>query len=86
MTSQLYSIEYLATEIELVLPTFQSWTVRKMIECLAIEVSITVQQLTFFEPPCIIVVNVLVLGQSLLAHCVHIDFFTQCSERIDIRV
>ena len=34
MTSQLYNIEYLATEIYLELPTFQSWTVRKMIKCL----------------------------------------------------
>jgi len=31
-----YSIEYLTTEIELVLPTFMSWTVQKIIEYLTI--------------------------------------------------
>jgi len=40
-----------------VLPTFKSWTVHKIIESLtlglACEISITVQQLTFFDPPCI---------------------------------
>jgi len=53
------SIEYLTTQTELVLPTFKSWTVCKIIEhltlrlCLAYEISTTVQKLTFFDPPCI---------------------------------
>ena len=49
------SIEYLTTQIELVLPTLQSWAVHKIIQylTLAFEISVTVQQLTFFDPPCI---------------------------------
>ena len=54
------SIEYLTIQIELVLPTFKSRTVHKIIEYLTLgllltfemHVSITVQQLTFFDPPC----------------------------------
>ena len=49
------SIEYLTTEIELVLPTFKSGTVQNhrifnvwtIVYCLVFEISITVQQLTF---------------------------------------
>jgi len=44
---------------KLVLPTFKSWTVHKIIEIftvrtivLAFEISITVHQLTFLNPPC----------------------------------
>ena len=36
MTSWVCSIEYLTTLTELVLPTFNSWTVHKIIECLTI--------------------------------------------------
>ena len=49
------SIEYLTTQIELVLPTFNCWIVHKIIEYLtlglAFEISITVQQLTFLAHP-----------------------------------
>jgi len=52
------SIEYLTTQIELVLLTFNSWTVHKIIEyltlvlnCLDFEISITVQWLTFLTHP-----------------------------------
>jgi len=49
------SIEFLTTQIELLLPTFKSWTVHKFIEYLtlglAFEISITVQQLTFLTHP-----------------------------------
>jgi len=50
-------IEYLTTQIELALATFKSWTVHKIMEyltlgcCLAFEISITVQQLTFLTHP-----------------------------------
>jgi len=54
-----YSTEYLTTQIELLLPTFKSGTVYKVIDyfilrydyCLAFEISITVQQLTFLTHP-----------------------------------
>ena len=54
-----YSIEYLTTQIELLLPTFKSGTVHKVIDYfilrydyrLAFEISITVQQLTFLTHP-----------------------------------
>jgi len=54
-----YSIEYLTTQIELLLPTFKSGTVHEVIDyfilrydyCLAFEISITVQQLTFLTHP-----------------------------------
>jgi len=51
------SIEYLTTQIELMLPTFNSWTVNKIMkyltlgDCVAYEISITVQQLTFLTHP-----------------------------------
>jgi len=55
---KLCSIEYLTTQIELVMPTFKSWTVQKIIEYLtlglyrlAFEISITLQQLTFLTHP-----------------------------------
>ena len=52
-----YGIEYLTTEVELVLPNFKSCTVHKIIEyltlglLLAFEISIRVQQLTFLTHP-----------------------------------
>jgi len=51
-------MEYLTAEIELVLPTFKSWTVHKITVYLTLgllsrlfEISITVQQLTFLTHP-----------------------------------
>jgi len=55
--SQNYSIEYLTTKVELVLPTFKSWTVHKIRQYLTLgllfsfEISSTVQQLTFLTHP-----------------------------------
>ena len=52
---KLCSIEYLTTQIELVLPTFKSWTVHKIIQyltlghyCLAVEISTTVHTTAYF--------------------------------------
>jgi len=49
-----YSIQNLTTKIELVLPTFKSWTVHKIVEyfTLAFEMSISTTA-SFFDPHCI---------------------------------
>ena len=49
-----YSIEYLTTDIELVLPTFKSWTDHKIIEYLTFRPSkYHSTTACFFDPPCI---------------------------------
>jgi len=51
------SIEYLTTQIELMLPTFNSWTVNKIMkyltlgDCVAYEISHSTTAY-FFDPPC----------------------------------
>jgi len=53
------SLEYLTTQIELVLPTFKYWTVHKIIEYLTLGLLSNRQNIRhsttayFFDPPCI---------------------------------
>jgi len=53
------SIEYLTTQIESVLPTFKSWTVRRIIEYLTLGLLSSLWNIYhsttayFFDPPCI---------------------------------
>jgi len=55
------SIEYLTTEIELVLPTFKSWTVHKIMQYLTFGLLSSLWNIYhcttayFFDPPCIII-------------------------------
>jgi len=55
------SIEYLTTEIELVLPTFKSWTVHKIMRYLTFGLLSSLWNIYhcttayFFDPPCIII-------------------------------
>jgi len=52
------SIEYLTTEIELMLPTFKSWTIHKIIQYLALVLLSNLWNIChsttayFFDPPC----------------------------------
>jgi len=58
---KLCSIEYLTTQIELVLPTFMSWTVHKIIEHLMLGLSCSLWYIYlntttyFFDPPCMFI-------------------------------
>jgi len=56
-----YTIEYLTTQIELVLPIFKSWTVYKIIEYLTLGLLSSLWNIYhsttayFFDPPCIFI-------------------------------
>ena len=73
---KLCSIEYLTTQIQLVLPTFKSGTVHKIIEyltaglySLAFEISIAVQKLPVFDPSCMRVTLLSVIRQRHIRPC-----------------